>query len=43
MNTSSQAMLQKSASESMLLIATLYTSLNLQDNVADIAALIRRW
>jgi hypothetical protein len=36
---SSQAIFQKSAGESMLLIATWYTSLNLQDNIADIAVL----
>jgi hypothetical protein len=39
--TSSQAMLLKSAGESRLLIATLYTSFNLQDNIADPAALRR--
>jgi hypothetical protein len=42
MITSSQVMLQKYTSESMLLIATLYTSLNFQDNIADIASLIRQ-
>jgi len=43
MNTtsSSQAMLLKSAGESILLIATLYTTFNLQDNISDTAALIR--
>lgn len=37
--SSSQAIFQKSVAESMLMIATLYTSFNLQDNIADTAAL----
>lgn len=42
MNSSSQAGFFKSTGESMLLIATLSASLNLQDNIADTAALIRQ-